>query len=186
MVLPDERGRVTVYSSTQSPTAVQKGIAGVLGLPMHLVEVEVRRLGGAFGGKEDQATAWAAMAALAARHTGRAAKIVLRRHEDVRATGKRHPYSTDFKLGLDEQGKIVAFEAEFFQNSGAAADLSTAIMERTLLHAGNVLPPAECAYHRALLQDQSCAEYGLSRLWRTASDVRYRSSPGKSGHRTWS
>ena len=149
MVLADERNRFTVYSSTQSPTAVQKGVAGVLDLPMHLVEVEVRRLGGAFGGKEDQATPWAAMTALAAYHTKRPAKLVLRRHEDVRSTGKRHPYSTDYKLGLDAEGRILAFEAEFFQNSGAAADLSTAIMERTLLHAGNCyrLPNARVTVH---------------------------------------
>jgi len=135
MVVPMERGRVRVFSSTQAPTAVQRAVAGVLDLPMSAVEVEVARLGGAFGGKEDQATPWAVIAALGAVITGRPVKLVLSRHDDMRATGKRHPYSSDYKLGLAADGRIVAYEATYYQNSGAAADLSTAIMERSLLHA---------------------------------------------------
>ncbi|HUU23303.1 MAG TPA: molybdopterin cofactor-binding domain-containing protein, partial [Phycisphaerae bacterium] len=91
--------------------------------------------GGAFGGKEDQATPWAVIAALGARITGRPVKLVLSRHDDMRMTGKRHPYSSDYKLGLAADGRILAYEVVFHQNSGAAADLSTAIMERSLLHA---------------------------------------------------
>ncbi|MEE8583822.1 MAG: molybdopterin cofactor-binding domain-containing protein, partial [Acidobacteriota bacterium] len=126
-----------IYSSTQGPYAVQKGVARILGIPLHRVEVDVRRLGGGFGGKEDQATIWACMAALGAWQTGRPVEIVLRRSEDMAMTGKRHPYSSDFKIGLDRQGRILAFEARHFQNSGAAADLSTAVLERTLFHSTN-------------------------------------------------
>jgi xanthine dehydrogenase large subunit len=132
---PTERGGVHLRSSTQSPSGVQRIVARVLGVPMHDVEVEVLRLGGGFGGKEDQATAFAAMAALAASRLGRPVKIVLRRGEDMRLTGKRHPYSADFRLGLDADGAMTAYDVMFYQSSGAAADLSTAILERTLLHA---------------------------------------------------
>jgi xanthine dehydrogenase large subunit len=135
--VPQDHGGVKVYSATQSPTVVQRTIARVLGLAMHQVEVDVPRLGGAFGGKEDQATAWAALAALASFRLGRPIKLTLNRHEDVSWTGKRHPYSSDYKIGLTEDGKILAYEVTFYQNAGASADLSPAILERTLFHATN-------------------------------------------------
>lgn len=131
---PIEGGYIKVHSSTQGPTAVQKTIARVLGLPMNLVEVDVVRLGGGFGGKEDQASGFAAMAALGAFITGKPVKLVLSRHDDMRMTGKRHPYSGDFRIGLAENLKILAYETTLYQNGGAAADLSPAIMERTLFH----------------------------------------------------
>lgn len=137
MAVPAEHGSVKVYSSTQGPTAVQRTIARVLGTGMNHVEVDVTRLGGGFGGKEDQASAWAAMAALAAFVLKRPAKCILHRMEDMRMTGKRNPYDSDFKIGLDKDLKIKAFEVVFYQNGGAAADLSPAILERTLFHCTN-------------------------------------------------
>ena len=134
---PTEMGGVRIISSTQGPTAVQRHTAHVLGLGMHQVEVDVTRLGGGFGGKEDQATPWGALAALGAFITKKPVKLVLDRLADMRMTGKRHPYSSDFKIGLDEQLKIVAYEVTFYQNAGAAADLSPAVLERTLFHATN-------------------------------------------------
>lgn len=135
--VPAEGGGLKVYSSTQGPTAVQRAIARVTGLPMHQVEVETGRLGGGFGGKEDQANTWAALCAVAAQLTGRPVKYSLHRIEDLRMTGKRHPYSADYKIGLDQNFKIKAYEAVFFQNAGAAADLSPAVLERTLFHCTN-------------------------------------------------
>lgn len=132
---PHLNGGLRVFSSTQGPSAVQRTIARILGLPLNAVEVEANRLGGGFGGKEDQASPWAAMAALAAWRFGRPAKLVLDRARDMRMTGKRHPYLADFKLGLDENLRILAYEVDFYQNAGAAADLSPAVLERTLFHA---------------------------------------------------
>ncbi|MEZ4462753.1 MAG: molybdopterin cofactor-binding domain-containing protein [bacterium] len=132
-----EGGRLLVCSSTQSPYAVQKAIARVCGVPSHMVEVDVRRLGGGFGGKEDQATAWACLTALACQITGLPVELVLNRVDDLQMTGKRHPYKADFKLGLDKDGQILAYKATLYQNSGAAADLSTAVLERSLFHATN-------------------------------------------------
>jgi len=132
--IPQENGELKIYSSTQSPTASQRTAARVLGVPMHQVEVDVIRLGGGFGGKEDQANAWVALCALAAHHLGKPVKYVLDRLEDMQMTGKRHPYSSDFKIGLDKDLNILAYEVDFYQNAGAAADLSPAIMERTLFH----------------------------------------------------
>ena len=133
--IPLEDGLVKVFSSTQSPSAAQKHIAAVLGVPMHKVEVDVKRLGGGFGGKEDQATSWACMAAMAAVGLQRPVQVVLSRTEDMRMTGKRHPYKQDYKLGLSSDGKILAYELSLFQNSGAYLDLSAAVLERSVTHA---------------------------------------------------
>jgi len=135
--VPLEDGCFRIHSSTQSPYAVQKNAAKILGLSHHKIEVDVRRLGGGFGGKEDQATHWACLAALAASHTKKPVELVLPRHQDMEMTGKRHPYSSDFKIGLTKDGKILAYDVKHYQNSGAAADLSTAVMERTLFHSTN-------------------------------------------------
>lgn len=135
--IPLENNRQKVYSSTQGPTAVQRHMAVVLGIPMHQLEIDVTRLGGGFGGKEDQATMWACLCALATHHLKRPVKYSLHRMEDMRMTGKRNPYSSDFKIGLSKDLKILAYEAEFHQNAGASADLSPAVLERTLFHCTN-------------------------------------------------
>jgi xanthine dehydrogenase large subunit len=135
--LPTEQGGLKIYSSTQGPTAVQRAVCRVTGLPMHHVEVDVQRLGGGFGGKEDQANAWAAICAVGAQLTKRPVKYALHRMEDIRMTGKRHPYSSDYKIGLDQDLKIVAYEVTFYQNAGAACDLSPPVLERTLFHCTN-------------------------------------------------
>ncbi len=135
--VPTENGGLRVYSSTQGPTAVQRAVCRVTGLAMHQVEVDVQRLGGGFGGKEDQANAWACICAVAAQLTKRPVKYALHRMEDMRMTGKRHPYSSDYKIGFDKNFKIVAYDVTFYQNAGAACDLSPPVLERTLFHCTN-------------------------------------------------
>ncbi len=135
--VPQENDGIKLYSSTQSPRATQFAACRVIGVGMHQIEVDVTRLGGGFGGKEDQANGWAAMCALAAFHLKKPVKYSLHRMEDMAMTGKRHPYSSDFKIGLDKDLNIVAYEVTFFQNAGASADLSPAVMERTLFHCTN-------------------------------------------------
>jgi xanthine dehydrogenase large subunit len=132
--VPVEDGQVRLHVSTQSPSAVQRSVASVLGIPLHKVEVDVKRLGGGFGGKEDQASPWACMVALAASQIGRPVQLVLSRQDDMRMTGKRHPYLQDYKIGLDGDGKILAYQVSHYQNSGALLDLSPAVLERTMLH----------------------------------------------------
>lgn len=132
-----ENGSIKIYSSTQGPTAVQRHCSNVLGIGMNKIEVDVTRLGGGFGGKEDQATPWAIMCALATYYLKKPVKYSMHRMEDMRMTGKRHPYSSDFKIGLSKDLKILAYEAVFHQNAGATADLSPAVMERTLFHCTN-------------------------------------------------
>ena len=135
--IPLENGHIRISSSTQGPTAVQRITARVLNMGMNKIEVDVVRLGGGFGGKEDQATPWAVMAALGVQILNKPVKVILSRMDDMRLTGKRHPYSSDYKIGFSKDLKIMAYETTFFQNAGAAADLSPAVMERTLFHATN-------------------------------------------------
>ncbi|MHC1704695.1 MAG: xanthine dehydrogenase molybdopterin binding subunit [Tenuifilaceae bacterium] len=134
---PIDNGSIKIHSSTQGPTAVQKTASKVLGIPMNRIEVDVARLGGGFGGKEDQASGFAAMVALASYVLQKPVKLSLHRLDDMRMTGKRHPYSSDFKIGLSKEYKILAFQTILYQNGGSAADLSPAIMERTLFHSTN-------------------------------------------------
>ncbi len=135
--IPTEQGGLKIYSSTQGPTAVQRAVSRVTAIPMNLLEVDVTRLGGGFGGKEDQANAWAALCAVGTQLTKKPVKYALHRMEDMRMTGKRHPYSADYKIGLDKDLKIVAYQVIFYQNAGAACDLSLPVLERTLFHCTN-------------------------------------------------
>ena len=137
LAVPRSRNRMHIFAGSQSPSMVQRAVARILGCSMHAIEVEVGRVGGAFGGKEVQATPWAAMAALAAHRLQRPVKLVLDRQADMQMTGKRHPYSSDYRLGLDADGRFLAFEATYYQNAGATTDLSPAVLERSLLHATN-------------------------------------------------
>ena len=135
--IPQGNGSLKIHSSTQGPTQVQKTVARVLGCSMNRIEIDVNRIGGGFGGKEDQASMWGAMVALGATITDKPVKYILERQEDLQMTGRRHPYKSDYKIGLDKNYKIIAFEADYYQDGGASTDLSPAVLERTLFHATN-------------------------------------------------
>jgi xanthine dehydrogenase large subunit len=139
-----------VLASTQHPSELQHIVAHVLGLPNAAVTVEVRRMGGAFGGKESQAAQWAAMAALAARITGRPCKIRLDRDDDMAMTGKRHDFRADYQVGFDPDGRLVAVDIALASRCGYSADLSGAINDRAMFHADNAyyLPAARIVTHR--------------------------------------
>lgn len=134
---PKEDGQIEVHSSSQHPTEVQHVIAHALGLNFSDVVCVVKRMGGAFGGKESQAAPFAAFAALVASKTGRAARIVLSKDDDMIMTGKRNPFQNDYTVGFDNEGRILALDVELYSDGGAYADLSTAIMERAMLHVDN-------------------------------------------------
>ena len=135
--IPGEGGDMLVYSSTQHPSEVQHNVAKVLGLPDNAVTVEVRRMGGGFGGKESQPALMAAIAALAARKTGRPAKVRLDRDDDMVLTGKRHDFRIDYEVGFDERGLIRGVRFNQAARCGYSADLSGAIADRAMFHADN-------------------------------------------------
>jgi xanthine dehydrogenase large subunit len=126
-----------VWSSTQHPTEVQHGVAHLLGLPFNAVTVEVRRMGGAFGGKESQATIIAGIAAVLAWKARRPVKLRLPRDDDMRATGKRHPFLIRYDVGFDRDGRILALDLTLAANAGNVADHTSAVLTRALCHADN-------------------------------------------------
>ncbi|MBB3189025.1 xanthine dehydrogenase molybdopterin binding subunit [Halomonas cerina] len=137
LVQPTEDEGVMVYTSNQHPSETQKLVAEVLGIPFHAVTMEMRRMGGGFGGKETQASPWACIAALIARRTGHATKIRLPRAEDSRATGKRHPFHNRYRLGFDAQGVLAGGEITVIGDCGYSPDLSDAIVDRAMFHSDN-------------------------------------------------
>ncbi len=135
--VPGEDQDMLVYSSTQHPSEVQHMVAHVLGIASHAVTVEVRRMGGGFGGKETQASLFACVAALAARRFGRPVKLRPDRDDDMLATGKRHDFEVDYDVGFDADGRIQAVDAVFAARCGFSADLSGPVTDRALFHADN-------------------------------------------------
>lgn len=137
MAIPGEDDDVLVYSSTQHPSEVQHMVGHVLNIPSHAITVNVRRMGGGFGGKETQSNLFAAVAALAAKKYNQAVKIRPDRDDDMIATGKRHDFLVDYDVGFSDDGKITALDATFAARCGNSADLSGPVTDRALFHADN-------------------------------------------------
>jgi xanthine dehydrogenase large subunit len=136
-VMPSEDGGMIVYTSTQNATEVQKLVAEVLGVPMHKIVIDMRRMGGGFGGKETQAAGPACLCAVIAHLTGRPTKMRLPRVEDMQMTGKRHPFYVEYDVGFDDNGLLHGIEIELAGNCGYSPDLSGSIVDRAMFHSDN-------------------------------------------------
>jgi xanthine dehydrogenase large subunit len=147
---PGEDGQIHVVSSSQHPSEVQHLIAHMLRRSSADVTVEVRRMGGAFGGKETQAALFAAAAALAADTIGRPAKFRCDRDDDMVMTGKRHEFTVGYDVGFDDDGRILALCLRLTSRCGSTVDLSPAINDRAMFHADNCyfLPDVEIVSER--------------------------------------
>ena len=137
LALPDEDGGMVVHTSSQNPTEIQKVVAGVLGVSHGAITAVTRRMGGGFGGKETQAAAWACIAALFARRTGKAVKCVLARRDDMVMTGKRHNFLNRYEAGFDDDGRISGVHHRLAAQCGFSPDLSDAIVDRAMFHCDN-------------------------------------------------
>ena len=135
--VPGEDDDVIVHCSTQHPSEAQHMVAHVLGVPSNAVTVNVRRMGGGFGGKESQMNIFAAVAAIAAKRLNRAVKIRPDRDQDMTATGKRHDFVVDYDVAFDDAGIIQAVEGKFAARCGYSSDLSGPVTDRALFHADN-------------------------------------------------
>ena len=134
---PLDDGGIVVHSSTQHPTEMQHIVAEALGVPSAWVRVECRRMGGGFGGKESQPALLSALAAVAARRSGRAVKIRLDRDDDMTITGKRHPFQADWSVGFDDDGHLLALDVTLASDCGYSADLSGPVNDRAVCHVDN-------------------------------------------------
>ncbi|MEM9010322.1 MAG: xanthine dehydrogenase molybdopterin binding subunit [Pseudomonadota bacterium] len=136
LAVPEE-GDMRVQSSSQHPTEIQHKVADALALPMHAVRVEVRRMGGGFGGKESQGNALAVASALVAQATGRPARMRYDRDDDMVITGKRHDFRIAYRVGFDEAGRIQGIDFRHYVRCGWSLDLSLPVSDRAMLHADN-------------------------------------------------
>ncbi len=168
-VMPTEDGGMIVYCSTQNPTEVQKLVAEVLGVSMSQVVVDMRRMGGGFGGKETQAASPACLCAVVAHLTGQPTKMRLPRIEDMLMTGKRHPFYIEYDVGFDDSGRLHGINLELAGNCGYSPDLSASIVDRAMFHADN-------AYYLgdATINGHRCKTH-------TASNTAYRGFGGPQG-----
>ena len=155
--IPQDQGEWLIYSSTQHPGEVQHWVAHALAIPMHAVRVVCRRMGGGFGGKETQAGHLAVWAALAARRTGRPVKMRLSREDDFLVSGKRHPFSHDYRIGFNDQGLLLGLESTQWAHCGFSADLSGPVADRAVFHTDNAyyLSDVQIESHRSHLNTQS-------------------------------
>ncbi|NBZ88623.1 xanthine dehydrogenase molybdopterin binding subunit [Stagnihabitans tardus] len=158
--IPTEDG-VQVMASTQHPTEIQHKVAHALHLPMAAVRVEMRRMGGGFGGKESQGNALAVACAVVASRTGRPAKMRYDRDDDMMITGKRHDLKIRYRAGCDAQGRITAMEVVHLMRCGWSQDLSLAVADRAMLHADNAyfIPNIRIESHRLKTNTQSATAY---------------------------
>ena len=168
-VMPTEDGGMIVYCSTQNPTEVQKLVAEVLNVSMSQVVVDMRRMGGGFGGKETQAASPACLCAVVAHLTGQPTKMRLPRVEDMLMTGKRHPFYIEYDVGFDDSGRLHGINLELAGNCGYSPDLSASIVDRAMFHADN-------AYYLgdATINGHRCKTH-------TASNTAYRGFGGPQG-----
>jgi xanthine dehydrogenase/oxidase len=138
MVIPNaEDGAVEVWSSTQNAMETQIFVSEVLGVPSNRVNVRVKRMGGAFGGKESRSAPLACILAIAAKKERRPMRCMLNRDEDMIYTGQRHPIQARWKVGTTKDGKLLALEADVYDNAGYTWDMSGAVMDRALTHIDN-------------------------------------------------
>ncbi len=137
MAVPEEEDRMLIFTSSQHPSEVQKLVAEVLNVKLHKIVVDMRRMGGGFGGKETQAAQWSCIAALLAVRNQCAVKLRLPRQQDMIMTGKRHPFHNYFDIGFTKQGMITAADITIQGNCGHSPDLSDAIVDRAMFHADN-------------------------------------------------
>jgi xanthine dehydrogenase large subunit len=160
LVLPQDAG-LLVLSSTQHPTEIQHKVAEAVGLPMSAVRVEMRRMGGGFGGKESQGNALAVACAVAARATGLPCKMRYDRDDDMVITGKRHDFRIEYRVGVSDEGRILGIEFRHLARCGWSQDLSLPVADRAMLHADNayVLDHIRIESHRLRTNTQSATAF---------------------------
>ncbi|WP_368185078.1 xanthine dehydrogenase molybdopterin binding subunit [Aestuariibius sp. HNIBRBA575] len=161
LALPQEGGDMVVHASTQHPTEIQHKVADALGVPMHGVRVEIRRMGGGFGGKESQGNALAVSCAIVANLTGQPTKMRYDRDDDMIITGKRHDFRIEYDVGYDDTGRILAMEVTQHARCGWAQDLSLPVADRAMLHTDNayLLDHIRITSHRWKTNTQSATAY---------------------------
>ncbi|KIX06271.1 xanthine dehydrogenase, molybdopterin binding subunit [Rhinocladiella mackenziei CBS 650.93] len=138
LVIPHtEDGMMEVWSSTQNTMEVQEFVSQVTGMPRNRINSRVKRMGGAFGGKESRAVPFACALAVAAKKEKRPMRCMLNRDEDMMTSGQRHPFQARWKVGVMDDGTLVALDIDLYNNAGWSYDMSGAVMDRCATHIEN-------------------------------------------------
>ena len=161
LAMPGDNDDMVVHSSTQHPTEIQHKVAEALNISQHAVRIEVRRMGGGFGGKESQGNALAVACAVAASITGHPCKMRYDRDDDFIITGKRHDCRVDYRVGFTALGQVEALDFTHYFRCGWAQDLSLPVADRAMLHADNAynLPNVQITSHRLKTNTQSATAF---------------------------
>ncbi len=161
LALPQEGGEMVVHASSQHPTEIQHKVADALGTPMNAVRVEVRRMGGGFGGKESQGNALCVACAVVAAQLNQPVKMRYDRDDDMMITGKRHDFRINYSVGFDDTGRITGLDVTHYTRCGWAQDLSLPVADRAMLHADNayLLDHVRITSHRLKTNTQSATAF---------------------------
>ena len=161
LAIPHDDGDITIHCSTQHPSEIQHKVADALKKPMNAIRVQVRRMGGAFGGKESQANALAVACALMAEKSGKPCKMRYDRDDDMIITGKRHDFHIKYHVGFNDNGKITGIEFKHYVRCGWSADLSIPVADRAMLHSDNAyfLSDVKITSYRLLTNTQSATAF---------------------------
>jgi xanthine dehydrogenase large subunit len=136
-VIPGEGNHFHAYCSTQHPSEMQHLISHALHLDVNQVTVEIRRMGGGFGGKESQSALFVCIAAVCANALKLPVKIRLDRDDDMMITGKRHCFRYQYDVGFDDEGVIQAVRIDMISRAGYSTDLSPPVAARAACHFDN-------------------------------------------------
>src|ERR1700723_2686577 len=139
LAIPDERRTIQLHTSTQSPATDQSKPQIALGIPVAQVQVEVRRVGGGFGGKQFRAGFISAATAVAAWTVNRPVRVSLTRNEDMALVGKRHPFLGNYSVSVTDEGMIRGMRVDLVSNGGCTLDCSFPVMNLAQQH-------ADCCY----------------------------------------
>ncbi len=159
--VPREDDQLTLYVSTQHPDGNQREAAAALNLTTKDVEVICRRMGGAFGGKEGNASIFSQSAALAAHLLKKPVKLRVNRDDDMMITGKRHDFRIDYTVGFDDAGRILGADFMLASRCGYSTDFSGPVNDRAVLHIDNCyyLPHLHIISHRCKTHTQSSTAF---------------------------
>ncbi len=131
---PKQPFKVRIEGSMQCPFYVHTAIKHLTNLPDDAVEIAQTATGGGFGGKEDYPSIIAGHATLLAMKARRPIKIIYDRVEDMQATTKRHPCETRIRTAHDQDGKLLALQAQVRMDGGAYLTLTPVVLSRGTLH----------------------------------------------------
>ncbi|GAC1045483.1 molybdopterin cofactor-binding domain-containing protein [Rhizobium sp. No.120] len=131
LALPADEGRIIVNSSTQSPMEMHQTVSSALGKQYNKVKVQTRLLGGAFGGKTEQARFTTGPTAIAASVVDAPVRLAMPRDEDTAMIGKRHALYgvgeilvNDGSASREDKGVIKGMQLAIWADGGAYYDCS--------------------------------------------------------------